>query len=319
MSLVSFVGAKKSVPPRADMMFLFANSYGFVPVWRLNGDHPTTIPNPHAEARQPPSGALNHLLCLPKLLASHLRSSSSASAQPPPFDEIPPALPPKDNICVTAPTPTSSPYTWAVPETSAVLEAFLSLIYPCGTFTSHPETPLSSLELTGRVVRAALGYQSAKALNIARDHMHGFVDAQPVEVYAMAAFFKFTDLARLASTRAIGVTSAQWGEDSRVLMGRSGAAKLEELQATRLAGLREILERPLEVDGHSSTCVRRGMMEDVWTRKEREVLESLSPSSELLELLAIDLRGGHCGDCLVQLGQTIQRCLYQARELPRSI
>lgn len=305
---------------------LTRGSYGFVPVWRLNSANPTLPPQSQFTSHQaPPTGTagtgattLNNLLCLPKLLASHLRSSSCPSIDQGP--DRPPAPPPKDsNSPVTAPTPTSNPYTWAVPETSPVLLAFLSLIYPKGTFTAAPETPLSSLELTSRVVRAALGYQSSKALGLARDRLYGFIHAQPVEVYSMASFFRFADLARLASQKAMSIPSSSWGNDSRVLMGKSALSRLEELQNTRLAGLREILARPMEADQHSAGCVRRGMVEDVWTRKVREVVASLTPESELLELLNIDLRGGHCGDCLVQLGTTIQRCLYAAKELPQSV
>ena len=241
------------------------------------------------------------------------------SSTPPPGIDDPPRLPPKDSPAVTAPTPTTTPFTWVVPETALVLEALLSLIYPRGTFTSSPEALLTSLELTGRVIRAALGYQSAKALTIARDRMSDFVESSPVDVYAMASFFKFTDLAKLASQRALRVPISSWTNDSRLLMSKTALSRLEELQESRLAGLHGILGRSLEMDEHSAGCVRRGMIEEVWKRKVEQVERTLTPDSELIELLNIDLRGGHCGDCLVQLGKTIQSCLYEAREMPRSI
>jgi hypothetical protein len=200
-----------------------------------------------------------------------------------------------------------------------VLEAFLSLIYPKGTFTPSPDHLLTNLELTARVARAALGYQASKALSTARDKMAYWIPTCPLDVYGMACFFKFTDLARLASVHAVAVPRTEWSEDTRALMGRSGAVKLEELQVKRLSGLREILVKPLERDEHSAACVRTGMIEELWKRKRDELEGSLTPQSELIELLNLDLRGGHCGDCLVLLGKTIQRCLYEAKELPSSV
>jgi len=295
-------------------------SYGFVPVWRLHGTNPSvTVQAQNASQQASPGtgaqGALNNLFCLPKLL-SHLRSSPTPTSPPPGIDD-PPPLPPKDTV--TAPTPRTNPYTWLVPETAPVLEGFLSLIYPSGTFTPFPTDPLITLELTGRVIRAALGYQSAKALALARDHMSGFMMDRPVDVYAMASFFKFTDLSKLASQHGIGVPSSDWGGDTRALLGRGALARLEELQGARMGGLREIVNKEMEVDEHSAGCGKRGRLEEVWKAKVRELELGLRPDSELFELLAIDLSGEHCENCLVQLGMTIQRCLYEARELPRSV
>lgn len=306
-------------------------SYGFVPVWRLAAPHlgpphpnlPTAPPPPHSSNVQAAAaGAINNLLCLPKFIASHLRATSPSSDDTSPLlssndtEDNPPAPPPKD---VTAPTPTSNPYTWVVPESSPILASFLALVYPRGTFAlSHIEA-LPTLEVTGRVIRAAMGYQSSKALNIARDRLAAFIHGQPVETYATACFFKFTDLARLASGRAITVTSEQWSAESKNLMGRTGLKNLSDLREKRLAGLRGILNGHPEADGHSADCIRRNMMEQVWFDKVEQVKKGLVPESELLELLEVDLRGGHCGDCLVLLGQTIQRSILAARELPRTI
>ena len=269
------------------------------------------------------TGAINNILCLPKLLASHLRPNTTSSpnlSQPHSTHDDnydrPPRVPPKD--VVTAPTPTTTPYTWAVPETSSVLAAFLYLVYPCGTFSVSTSDALPTLELTGRVIRAAMGYQASKALATARDRLSGFIDVSPIDVYAMATFFKFTDLARLASTKGLNVPSTDWSDDAKSLMGKSGVKRLEQLQATRMEGLRTILTRNVELDGHSEGCVRRPMMEDVWKRRVEDLQVSLDPSSELIELLSIDLRGGHCGDCLVLLGTTIQQCLLAAKQLPQS-
>ncbi len=135
----------------------------------------------------------------------------------------------------------------------------------------------------------------------------------------MACFFKFTDLAKIASIKAIGVPSDEWGQESRTLMGKRATARLENLQMTHLIALREILGQEMEMDEHSAGCGRRGMVEEVWKRKVTEVEGHLTPESELFELLDIDLRGGHCGECFVLLGTTIQRCLYKAKELPRSV
>ncbi|WVQ78357.1 hypothetical protein IAT38_000442 [Cryptococcus sp. DSM 104549] len=344
--------------------------YGFVPVWRLNGSSsssgynthgspPPAIqppmlhgqspaqaqpiqlpPSPSASPARPVSSPLNNLLCLPKLLASHLARSPAAASllathangtnqaaqtagagavpctPPPAIDDLPPPPPPKD---ITAPTPTTSPYTWAVPETSIVLTAFLALIYPPGVIAPHPTSLLTSLELTGRVVRAALGYQSAKALSYARDRLGSWTEDQPVQVYAMASFFKFTDLARLASMRAVECPQAEWPEDAKLLMGRTAAGKLLTLQSGRLSALREILAKPMERDEHAGGCVRYGMAEQVWERMTRDLAGRVGAGSGLEELLEVDLRGGHCGECLVLLGRSIQRCLYEAKDLPKSI
>jgi hypothetical protein len=57
----------------------------------------------------------------------------------------------------------------------------------------------------------------------------------------------------------------------------------------------------------------------MWARTVEVVKAGLGAESELLELLQVDLRGGYCGDCMVVLGRTIQRCLVDARALPTSI
>ena len=138
----------------------------------------------------------------------------------------------------------------------------------------------------------------------------------------MANFFKFTDLIKLASMKALKIPKEDWSKFSRVWMGRTGAFKLENLQNVRLDGLKEILFFNMEMitDLHSEKCVKRNMIEKVWKGKVNDVLENgLKVDSELLELLNVDLRGGHCGECLVLLGETIQKCLLAARELPKSL
>lgn len=325
-----------------------------MPIWRLNAASASTstrppVPTatsdlgihvPTSRAPDGPSGSnainpLNSLLCLPKFLTSQLRAAAGASTTPcssaaadaadvfrtppPAFEDVVAAAPPPPPKDVTAPTPTVNPYTWAVPESSRVLEAFLSLIYPRGTFTRSPDSLLVDLETTARVARAAMGYQSQKALGLARDKMYSWINDDPVGVYAMAVYFRFTDLARLASTNAIRVPREEWPNGDKILMGRHGRAALQSLQQERNEGLRAILEKPMESDEHSATCVRRAMIEELWSRKRRDVEAGLRCESELLELLEVDLRGGHCGDCLVLLGKTIQRCLYEAKDLPRSV
>ncbi|EIW69411.1 hypothetical protein TREMEDRAFT_62277 [Tremella mesenterica DSM 1558] len=300
--------------------------YGFVPLWRVQSQphnlEPYHVSQTTVTAPPPAitSSPLN-LLCLPKIL-SNLRHSpppppNRSESPPPAFSDLPlpppPPLPPKD---VNAPTPTTSPYTWVVPETASVLEAFLSLIYPTGTFAPNQ---LSSLDLTSKVVRAAMGYQSSKALSSSRDKLGEFIQNSPVEVYALACFFKFTDLAKLSSTTAMIVQPNEWTQESRALMGRLGAEKLLNLREERLNGLKRILERQVEKDEHSDTCVRRGMMEHLWQKHRENVKEGLKVESELLELLTVDLRGGHCGDCLVSLGETIRKCLLDANSLPKTI
>lgn len=141
--------------------------------------------------------------------------------------------------------------------------------------------------MTGRVVRAALGYQSAKALSTARDHIVHWVDERPVQVYAMASFFRFGDLARLAIVKAVRVPPSQWPEDARVT-GRTSASKLMVLQSARLTGLKQILSGPIEEDEHARTCVRFPMARDVW-RKMADKTCKVCADSDLIELLDVDL------------------------------
>jgi hypothetical protein len=166
-----------------------------------------------------------------------------------------------------------------------------------------------------------MGYQSSKALNTARDRLHDFIPVDPVGVYSMACFFKFTDLARLASEHAVRVHPESWSKEARVSMGKHGMKQLLTLREMRTAGLRGILNGQVEKDGHSETCVRRGMIEQLWRTRADEVKAGVvgDAGGDLMELLEIDLRGGHCGDCLVNLGTTIQRCLLAARDLPKTI
>lgn len=255
---------------------------------------------------------------------TQLRDDSHSTAEVPDSpmavdsDNSPPVVPPKDTI-VTAPTPTSSPYTWAVPESSAVLAAFLYLIYPRGTFSVSIADALPTLELTGRVIRAAMGYQSSKGLATARDRLMSFIETQPLEVYAMSCFFKFTDLAKLSSTSAMAFPPSAWNKEVRALMGKNGMKNLEQLQQRRIIGLKSILHGEMEGDGHSDGCVRPKMMEQLWKDRVTRLAEQLQPESELMELLEMDLRGGHCGDCLTLMGKTVKRCLVQARDLPRTV
>jgi len=241
------------------------------------------------------------------------------------------------NDPVTAPTPTASPFTWLVPESSTVLSAFLTLIYPHGTIT--PVT-MDTIDTTGRVIRAALGYQSTKALTLARDHLsrRDWLENQPLEVYSMACFFKFSDLAKFSSGLAVRRPMEEW-HTQRAVMGRTGMEKLHELHDIRLEGLFEILDRSLtfeaseagpaegmnlEVDegmcgagGH--TCEDLSRMRHMWSTKVDNLKTNLGAGSELLGLLEVDLRGGWCEGCLVMLGRNIQWCIVQARGLPQSI
>jgi hypothetical protein len=129
-----------------------------------------------------------------------------------------------------------------------ILTAFLSLIYPRGTILSTPTAGLETIDITGRVIRAALGYQSTKALTLARDHLsqQRWLTNNPLEVYLMACFYKFGDLAKLASFYAIKVPKEDW-QSHRSVMGRTGLDQLAMLYDTRLQGLCGILDRSLSL------------------------------------------------------------------------
>ncbi|XAO22598.1 hypothetical protein I312_101371 [Cryptococcus bacillisporus CA1280] len=114
-------------------------------------------------------------------------------------------------------------------------------------------------------------------------------------------------------------TPSQWPEDARVLMGRTSASKPMALQSARLTGLKQILSGPIEEDEHAHTCVRFPMARHVWRRMADETCKKVCADSDLIELLDVDLRGFHCGECLILLGQSVQRCLYEARELRRVV
>ncbi|WVR05303.1 hypothetical protein IAU60_002317 [Kwoniella sp. DSM 27419] len=306
--------------------------YGFVPAWRfIQAETSTWQQNHQTSGQHRPctsngiTTALGNLFCIPGGNPSGRPDCCSERASQPispllqdqAADEVPPPVPPKDTV--TAPTPTTSPYSWKVPESSQALKAFLSLIYPAGAISAHPAALLDSLEITAKVLRAALGYQSNRALAISRDRLGAWMESRPFETYAMACFFRFSDLARLASTHALAIPADQWSPEFRLLAGPSGQAMLMSLQAQRLASLREILSAGIEADEHSSRCNASTQVETVWRRMITQLKNSIGPESELLELLEVDLRDVQCGDCLVLLGRSIQRCIYEAKDLPRSI
>lgn len=259
-----------------------------------------------------------------------MNTGTGPHTPPPAFSATPTTFPPKDQISqpVNAPTPTTSPFTWLVPEPSSILSAFLSLIYPRGTFTARPIDLLTTPDITGRVIRAALGYQSTKAMTLARDHLSqpDWIIEYPLDVYSLACFFKFGDLARLASGPAVRCgTPSDWNSH-RPVMGRSGLAKLLHLRTARVDGLRSILGQGLEEDGHTVQCPAFASLCEIWEVKVGQLRDDLETSGgvgdcDLLELLDVDLSGnqGGCGGCLVSLGKTIQRCLVEARDLPTTI
>jgi hypothetical protein len=200
---------------------------------------------------------------------------------------------------------------------------------------------MDTIDTTGRVIRAALGYQSTKALTLARDHLsrRDWLESQPLEVYSMACFFKFSDLAKFSSGLAVRVPMEEW-HNHRTVMGRTGMEKLHELHDVRLEGLFEILDRSLTFDaseasgegasnasqgvdegmcGGGHTCENTSRMPQMWSTKVDNLKTNLGAGSELLELLEVDLRGGWCEGCLVMLGRNIQWCIVQARGLPQSI
>jgi hypothetical protein len=168
--------------------------------------------------------------------------------------------------------------------------------------------------MTTLVLRAALGYQSAKAVTLARDALGTFVSSHPVETYASASYYRFADTARIASRESLRVPEAEWPENAKHLMGRKAVAKLKELQAERLAGLTAILDKPLP-----EHCGRSSMLKAVWDAKVVEVKQTISPASDLVELCSIDVRGGHCGECLHAMGQHIQMCLQDVKRLREAI
>ena len=264
------------------------------------------------------------LFRLPKLVANILPQRPLTTSEghiglpsPPPNaadNTQPPSPPPK--AAPQAPTPTTSPLNWQVPETAEVLLAFLALIYPPGYITG---APVSSVNMARKVIRAALGYQSTKALATARARLGEFMTADPVGVYATARLYHFHELAVIASTTAMAVDPDEWSEEDAKLMGRAGRRALRELRDGRLKALKAVLAKPMEADVHTGGCVRREMMERVWHGHVEAVCEALKAYSDLLEILDVDVRGGHCGDCLILLGRTMKRCVREASQLSKTI
>ena len=200
---------------------------------------------------------------------------------------------------------------------------------------------MDSIDTTARVIRAALGYQSTKALTLARDHLsrRDWLEERPLEVYSMACFFKFSDLAKLSSGLAVKRPMEEW-HVHRAVMGRTGMEKLHELHDMRLEGLFAILDKSLSFEasevsewsegtggiegsggsrGGEHACQDTSRMRHMWSTKVEHLKTTLGAGSELLELLEIDLRGGWCEGCLVKLGRNIQWCIVQARSLPQTI
>ncbi|WWC89898.1 uncharacterized protein L201_004827 [Kwoniella dendrophila CBS 6074] len=329
--------------------------YGYVPVWRLSQAQAqartsTSSSNPPSVSQRiSTSNGFTNLRYLPKIIANTISrnsvsltsnettttssasstcSSSSLSAdsdqdQIMDEDERPPPVPPKDHVI--APTPTSSPYVWVVPESSYVLMAFLSLIYPPGIIARDPDDDLlNSLEITSKVIRASLGYQSFKALNKSRNQLSKFIKENPIDVYALSCFFKFEDLIKLSSIECLKIPFKFWSEESKLLMGKSNQKILIKLQELRLNGLKTILSknRLLEIDNHLLNCENKYKLGEKWNQITETISDIITPDSDLLELLEIDLSNediGNCPKCLNSLGKNTQRCLIQARELPRSL
>lgn len=140
----------------------------------------------------------------------------------------------------------------------------------------------------------------------------------------MACFFKFGDLARLASSHAVRRPVEDWNAH-RPVMGRQGLARLQALRNARIEGMRDILSAGLTdpdegAPGHEGQCAGYPALQTMWASRVAELQMELGAESDLLELLDIDLRGQqHCGHCMLSLGRTIQRCLLDARELPTTI
>jgi hypothetical protein len=146
----------------------------------------------------------------------------------------------------------------------------------------------------------------------------------------MACFFKFGDLAKLASYHAREVSRQTWRGDSRALMGRGGMDSLVQLQKKRKDGYRLILERSLrmEEDDHCHDCESWVMMKGMWEKRVQEVMNGLEGSEEGVEggqnplksLLQLELTGGgYCGECISLMGRTIQMCLMEGERLPQCV
>ena len=293
-------------------------------------------PNPHLPNPVQPQNALGLSNLIPQIVTSLRHITAPPAAQtnnptsvspnttsPPATDAVSPRAPSPPPKQVIAPTPTHSPYTWSVPETSFTLLAFLSLIYPSGFLTPTRQTLLTSPEVVGRVIRAAMGYQSAKALTLSRDRLSAWVHERPVDVYAMASFFKFSDLAILASGHAMKVPQTEWSEEAVKMMGRTAGARLRFLQEKRVAGLKQILEGGMEVDEHTPLCAMQVSMEGMWAERCAALARDIRPESGLGEILETDLtamgQGQACGQCLLLFGRSVRRSMLAAQELPSTI
>lgn len=169
-----------------------------------------------------------------------------------------------------------------------------------------------------------MGYQSAKALSLTRDRLSVWVIERPVDIYAMASFFKFTDLAILSSQYAMKIPQGQWSEESVKMMGRTSAARLRNLRQRRVMGLKMILEGNMEMDDHSSQCGLGIQMQGMWKERCIALSGDIGPESGLGELLETALLAAvgqdqACGQCLVLFGRSVRRCMLSAQELPVSI
>lgn len=171
-----------------------------------------------------------------------------------------------------------------------------------------------------------MGYQSSKALAFARDRLGEWVRERPVDVYAMASFFKFADLAILASQYAMKIDRNDWGQEAVKMMGRTAAARLVELQERRVAGLKEILDKALQEDDHSIDCGMNQMMSQAWSERCKAIQQEVSAATDLVDLLNTDFSAlqasqGHqtCGQCLVLFGKSVRRSVLAAQALPTNI
>ena len=273
-----------------------------------------------------PSSSLGSLLRIPKIVADFLpkpcstRIAASGCRDPVALSEKfdytgpPPTPPTKDDV--SAPTPTTSPYVWLVPETSGVLLAFLALIYP--SLAVSGSAPLTSTHAIGRVIRAAMGYQSTRAINRARTRLAEQVDIDPVGVYAMASFFNFAELAKLASMQAASVSEDQWTEADVRVMGTTARRALCDLQCTRREGLANVLTTPMAVDEHSLSCSGMTQVQTIW-REHAARLVNVPQGQQIAEMLNVNIESVQCASCLKAVGQMVRHCVVALEQLPRSV
>lgn len=183
-----------------------------------------------------------------------------------------------------------------------------------------------------------------------REAMHAFerrrtLDRQAVRVYALASYFKFTDLAIVASQTAFRVPRDEWSRSDVAMMGRTAAGRLVRLQEARRDAVSHTLEAAqreqimqsqcVAAPGSNVGCDAREGMKQVWSTRCAQVSEAVDEAEGSLDaetvgkmlldpvdataLGAAGQSQAGCVGCMQEYGRCVGLVLGVLRGMPESV